>query len=141
MLPRARDTNSITKRSFLWYIRVQTISAMAVNFFSSVPKLRERRKKEIYGDRAFAVQNMLVLDNLKNCLDGTDEDTTKDNKAKAKLILTIDPSFFVHIKDATTKNNLWTKNLFDDTGYCQKIGLLRTMISIRLDSWDSMESM
>ncbi|KAG5875556.1 hypothetical protein JTB14_019505 [Gonioctena quinquepunctata] len=108
---------------------------MAVNFLSSVPKLKG------YSDWSFAVQNMLVLDDLKTCLDGSQTSETKDEKAKAKLILTIDPSLFVHVKDATSTKDLWTKlqKLFDDKGFCRKIGLLRALISIRLENCDSME--
>ncbi|KAG5897613.1 hypothetical protein JTB14_028881 [Gonioctena quinquepunctata] len=111
---------------------------MAVNFLSSVPKLKGR---ENYSDWSFAVQNMLVLDDLKTCLDGSETSETKDEKAKAKLILTIDPSLFVHVKDATSTKDLWTKlqKLFDDKGFCRKIGLLRALISIRLENCDSME--
>ena len=85
---------------------------------------------------------MLVLDDLKGCLDGSVTDADKVGKAKAKLILSIDPSLFVHVKDATTTKDLWTKlqKLFDDTGFCRKIGLLRALISIRLESCDSMEA-
>ncbi|KAG5863728.1 hypothetical protein JTB14_017929 [Gonioctena quinquepunctata] len=111
---------------------------MAVNFLSSVPKLKGR---ENYSDWSFAVQNMLVLDDLKTCLDGSETSETKDEQAKAKLILTIDPSLFVHVKDATSTKDLWTKlqKLFDDKGFCRKIGLLRALISIRLENCDSME--
>ncbi|KAG5893143.1 hypothetical protein JTB14_034162 [Gonioctena quinquepunctata] len=84
---------------------------------------------------------MLVLDDLKTCLDGSGTSKSKDGKAKAKLILTIDPTLFVHVKDATSTKDLWTKlqKLFDDRGFCRKIGLLRALISIRLENCDSME--
>ncbi|KAG5882789.1 hypothetical protein JTB14_023628 [Gonioctena quinquepunctata] len=111
---------------------------MAVNFLSSVPKLKG---PENYSDWSFAVHNMLVLDDLKTCLDGSETSETKDEKAKAKLILTVDPSLFVHVKDATSTKDLWTKlqKLFDDKGFCRKIGLLRALISIRLEKCDSLE--
>ncbi|KAG5864100.1 hypothetical protein JTB14_016257 [Gonioctena quinquepunctata] len=104
----------------------------------SVPKLKGR---ENYSDWSFAVQNMLVLDDLNTCLDGSETSETKDEKAKAKLILTIDPSLFVHVKEATSTKDLWTKlqKLIDDKGFCRKIGLLRALISIRLENCDSME--
>ncbi|KAG5874332.1 hypothetical protein JTB14_018886 [Gonioctena quinquepunctata] len=103
---------------------VQNISGlkMAVNFLSSVSELKRR---ENYSDWSFAVQNMLVLDDLKTCLDGSETSGTKNEKSKAKRILTIDPSLFVHVKDATSTKDLWTKlqKLSDDKGFCRKIGL------------------
>lgn len=125
----------------MFYV-VTTLVNMAVNLLSSVPKLKGR---ENYSNWAFAVKNMLVLDDLHGFLDGsaTDAaDTGKDGKAKAKLILTIDPSLYVHVKDAKKTKDLWTtlQKLFDDNGFCRKISLLRSLISIRLDSCDSMES-
>ena len=54
---------------------------MASNYLASVPKLREC---ENYSNWAFAIKNMLVLDNLSGFIEGT---TDKDKQAKAKLIL------------------------------------------------------
>lgn len=106
---------------------------------SSVPKLLGR---ENYDDWAFAVENFLVLDGLSKCIDGTETDEEKLAKAKAKLVLTLDTSLFVHIREAKTAKELWTmlKNLYDDKGFTRKIGLLRTLISLRLENSDSMES-
>lgn len=112
---------------------------MAVNLLQSVPKLKGR---ENYSDWSFAVSNMLVLDDLQGCINGSITDVVKDGKAKAKIILTIDTSLYVHIKDARTTVDVWTqlKRLFDDTGFSRRIGLLRALISIRLDDCESMES-
>lgn len=111
---------------------------MASNYLASVPKLKGR---ENYNDWAFAVENMLVLDGLSACIAGT-ESSDKDKQAKAKLILTIDASLYVHIKEVRTTKDLWTKlkSLFDDSGFTRRINLLRTLISTRLDDCDSMGS-
>lgn len=112
---------------------------MAVNYISNIQKLKGR---ENYDEWAFAAENFLVLDDLKGCLQGTETDVGKDAKAKAKLILTIDASLYVHIKDAKTSKELWDKlkSLFDDSGFARRISLLRTLISTRLDNCDSMSS-
>ncbi|KAG5866933.1 hypothetical protein JTB14_019780 [Gonioctena quinquepunctata] len=86
---------------------------MAVNFLSSVPKLKGR---ENYSDWSFAVQNMLVLDDLKTCLDGSETSKTKDEKAKAKIILTIDPSLFVHLTVDSIKTKLLDMEPAGNTG-------------------------
>lgn len=111
---------------------------MALNYISSVPKLVGRENYEWY----FVVENVFVLEGLSNCLSGSENDTVLIEKAKAKLILTIDPSLYVHVKDADTCKAARDKIkiLYEDTGVTRKIGLLRTLISLRLDNCDSMES-
>lgn len=111
---------------------------MASNsLLASVPKLKGR---ENYNEWAFAIENMLVLEGLSKCILAVDEDN--DAKAKARLVLTIDPSLYVHIKDATSAVNLWRKlkSMFDDSGFSRRITLLRNLISIRLENCDSMTS-
>lgn len=112
---------------------------MAVNYLTSVPKLLGR---DNYDEWSFAVENVFVLEGLDKCIEGTEEDSVLITKAKAKLVLTVDPSLFPHVKDAKTANEVWTKlkNLYDDSGFTRKIGLLRTLISARLENHDSMES-
>ena len=108
---------------------------MAANFIVNVPKLKGR---ENYGDWAFAVENFLVLEGLSKCI--TEVVAEEDAKTKAKLISTLDPTLYVHIKSASTTKELWSKlkALFDDSGYCRKISLLRSLISTRLENCDSM---
>nr|CAI5819445.1 unnamed protein product [Callosobruchus analis] len=112
---------------------------MAVNYLTSVPRLLGR---ENYDEWVFAVENVFVLEGLNKCIDGTEVDTTTIAKAKAKLVLTIDPSLYPHVKDAKTAQEIWIslKKLYDDNGFMRKIGLLHTLISARLDNHDNMES-
>ncbi len=112
---------------------------MAVNYMSAVPKLLGR---ENYEDWAFSVENVFILEGLSKCISGTETDADKVLKAKAKLVLTLDPSLFVHVKEAQTASEIWTtlKKLYDDTGFTRRIGLLRALISLRLENCDSMES-
>lgn len=116
---------------------------MTTNYIANIPKLKGR---ENYEDWCFAVQNVLVLENMASAIterlpaSPTTSQINEDAKAKAKLVLTIDPTLYVHIKHAATTYDLWNKlkNMFDDTGYTRKIGLLRKLINIRLDNCDSM---
>lgn len=111
---------------------------MAMNYISSVPKLIGR---ENYDTWCFAVENLLVLEGLQKAIEGTETDSVQVAKAKAKLVLTIDPSLYVHVKEAKTAVEIWTRlqSMYADTGFSRKIGLLRTLISLRLDGCTSME--
>lgn len=109
----------------------------ANNYVASVPKLLGR---ENYDEWAFAAESFLIIDNLKDCLDGVETDATKVSKARAKLILTLDSSLYVHVKDCQTAKDLWDrlKMLFDDRGFTRRISLLRHLISLRLENCNSM---
>jgi hypothetical protein len=118
--------------------------ASGSNYIVNVPKLKGR---ENYSEWCFAVENFLVLESMVKCIKPDPADTTpptpiEDAKTKAKLILTIDPSIYVHIRSVKTTKELWTtlKTLFDDSGFTRKISLLRNLISIRLENCTSMES-
>ncbi|VEN44023.1 unnamed protein product [Callosobruchus maculatus] len=96
---------------------------MAINYMPSVPKLLGR---DNYEEWAFAVENFFVLEGLLKCIDGTETDAGTIAKAKAKLVLTLDASLFVHVKQAATAKEIWEKlrPMYADTGFSRKIGLL-----------------
>ncbi|KAK9708215.1 Alcohol dehydrogenase transcription factor Myb/SANT-like [Popillia japonica] len=52
---------------------------------------------------AFAVENCLLLDGLNGCIkEETAEAADKIAQARAKLLLTIDPALFIHVKERKT---------------------------------------
>lgn len=110
----------------------------ASNYIASVPKLKGR---DNYDEWVFAAQNFLVLEGMTGSIKKPEE-SDADAKMKAKLILTIDPSLYVHIRDVKTTHDLWEKlrSLFDDSGFTRRISLLRNLISIRLENCSSMTS-
>lgn len=112
---------------------------MATSYMASVPKLLGR---DNYEDWCFAVENFLVLEGLQKCLDGTETDTVQVAKAKAKLILTLDASLYVHVKEAASAKEVWDtlQKLYANKGFTRKISLLRNLISLRLENCDSMEN-
>lgn len=82
---------------------------MASNYIVNVPKLRGR---ENYSKWCFAAENFLILEGMKHCvvpLSNKIKDTADDEKTKAKLIMTIDPSLYVHIKAVQSSKQLWEK--------------------------------
>lgn len=81
----------------------------------------------------------MILEGLEKCIKDiasaskTSDTSSDDVKAKAKLILTIDPSLYVHIKEAKSTRELWEKlkTMFDYSA-------LQSLISTRLENCDSM---
>lgn len=114
------------------------------SYLLSIPKLKGR---ENYSEWAFAVENFLVLEGMLKCikpdlLDPPTVEPADDEKSKAKMVLSIDPALYIHVKELKTSKELWDKlkGMFDDSGFTRRISLLRTLISIRLDNCVSMTS-
>ena len=114
----------------------------------SIDRLQGRQN---YATWKIAVRALLELDNLWDTIeykvkeDGVTPvntiDADKDKKAKSKIILTMDPVCFVHIQSATTARQVWCRlaEAFEDNGLTRRIGLLRKLISTKLESCNSME--
>lgn len=114
---------------------------MTSNYAVSVPKLKGR---ENYSEWAFAAENFLILEGTADYITKAvkPEEAAADAKTRAKLILTIDSSLYVHIKEVKSTKELWNtlKKMFDDSGFTRRISLLRTLISIRLEHCTTMTS-
>lgn len=113
---------------------------MAANYILNVPKLKGRENYEW----AYAAENFLILEGIDITKEEPDDKAVLSaidiKKAKAKLIMTIDSSLYVHIKTEKTVDAMWNKlkSLFDDSGFARKISLLRSLISVRLETSESM---
>lgn len=103
-----------------------------------VPKLKWCKN---CGDWAFASENFFVLEGMSDFIGRkvAADKKTKDEKAKTKLIVTIDPSLYAHIKSAQTAKKLWEK-LFDDSDSTRRLSLLRTLISIHLQNCEKLRN-
>lgn len=112
---------------------------MTTSYIANVSKLRGR---ENYVEWAFAAENYSILDGLEKCIKEEETDAGKVIQARAKLIVTIESSLFIHIKAAKNAKELWDKmkTLYDDAGYARRITLLRSSISARLENMNNMAS-
>ncbi|KAI5637067.1 gag-polypeptide of LTR copia-type domain-containing protein [Phthorimaea operculella] len=69
-------------------------------------------------------------------------DPKKNQKALAKICLSVGPSVLPQIRDATTPYKAW-KNLetaYQDKGLCRRLGLLRALFGMKLNQMESMEA-
>lgn len=82
---------------------------MSTNYLANIPKLKGR---ENYDDWCFAAENVLVLEGIADAIkaalpsSATPTQIADDLKAKAKPILTIDATLYVHIKQPRTTYDL-----------------------------------
>lgn len=117
---------------------------MSSGIISSIPKLKGREDYETW---KFSVRAYLELEGLWNIVSGTEteDDATKkaalDIKAKARLILLVEPINFSHIREEKTAQAVWDKlkGAFEDSGLMRRVGLLRMLVTTKLESCESIE--
>lgn len=97
--------------------------------------------RENYPTWKFAMRTYLEHEELWEAVEGTEKDAKKVNKARTKICLCVDPINYVHIQDCKDAKSVWEslENVFDDSGLTRRIGLLRLLISTRLENCDSVE--
>lgn len=108
------------------------------NLLSAIEKLQGR---ENYSTWRFAMSVFLEHEGLDKCIDGTETDVKKLSRARTSIILSIDKVNYIHVQEAKTAKAVWDtlKATFDDSGLARKVGLLRTLITTRLENCASME--
>lgn len=107
----------------------------------SIPPIEKLKGRENFDTWKFAVKSYLEHEELWGCVDGTETDSKKVTKAKSKIVLLIEPINYVHVQSATTAKEAWESlnRAFEDNGLTRRVGLLRTLITTRLDDSNSVE--
>jgi gag-polypeptide of LTR copia-type len=116
------------------------ISGLKMTSSDSMHKntIEKLRGSDNYQTWAFAVKSLLELNDLEKCIvpgstagSVAETDASKLKKAKAKIILSIESTLYVHIQNCTTAVEIWLKlkTMYEDTGLSRRIGLLRTLIN------------
>lgn len=113
---------------------------------STIEKLRG---SDNYQTWAFAIKSLLELNDLEKCITAApanlelaeESDMAKLKKAKAKLVLSIEVSLYVHVQNCSSALQIWIKlkTMYEDKGLSRRIGLLRTLITSSLDSSTNMD--
>lgn len=97
-----------------------------------------------YHTWSFAMRNVLALKGFEKCIvsgTGTETDAGKLRSSKAILSLGVQTSIYGHIQNCNSALEIWKtlKGLYEDNGLSRKIGLLRNLISTRLENSSSMQ--
>lgn len=112
---------------------------MAANQLTLIEKLSGR---ENYATWRFAMQTYLQHEELWDCIESnTETDPKRDTKARTKIILSVDPTNYVHIQEARTAKEVWDKlsSTFDDSGLTRRVGLLRDLCNTSLTECQNVE--
>jgi len=108
--------------------------------WSSITKLKGAVN---YRTWSVAIRAMLEVTGLhKYIIPGEESatDTEKAMKAKARLLLSVEESLYVHIEDKESASEIWKtlQDMFAGQGTTHKIGLIQNLINVRLENSESM---
>lgn len=109
---------------------------------TGLPSIEKLKGRENYDSWKFAVQAYLELEDLWTCVQSEGEaDLKKVARARAKIILLVDPVNFVHIQSTKTAKEAWDnlQKAFQDNGLTRRVGLLKKLITTRLENCSSVE--
>ncbi|KAJ8714218.1 hypothetical protein PYW08_007838 [Mythimna loreyi] len=101
--------------------------------------------RENFATWKFSVKTYLEHEDLWHCIEPkTDKpiDSSKDIKARSKLILLLDPQNYVHVQNCNTAKEVWDnlQRAFDDNGLTRRVGLLKDLVNTTLESSGNVES-
>ncbi|XP_071575062.1 uncharacterized protein [Temnothorax nylanderi] len=98
----------------------------------------ERLKgRENYQTWKVSMQAILEIEDLWGCVTGQQEyigNASKVSRAKARIIQSIDPMLYVHVRDLSTAKEVWEslQKAFEDSGLTRRVGLRKTMTTTKL---------
>lgn len=99
--------------------------------------------QENYSEWKFSMEAFLKLDDLWEAIDENTKvvDPKKDQKALSKIILAVEKVNYSHIKNSKTAREAWCaiQSAFEDSGLTRKVGLLRKLVTTKLDNCKTVE--
>ncbi|KAG6451043.1 hypothetical protein O3G_MSEX006910 [Manduca sexta] len=115
---------------------------MAVN--NHMVLIEKLTGRDNYATWQFAMKTYLQHEDLWDCVKPDSEqvlDEKRDIKARKKIILSVDPTNYVHIQEACTAKEVWDKlsSAFDDSGLTRRVGLLRDLCNTSLTGCQNVE--
>ncbi|XP_063370326.1 uncharacterized protein LOC134658603 [Cydia amplana] len=88
----------------------------------------------------FVMRNILIIDGLWKCVLGEDLDPTRDERALARICLSVASTCHQYVQNAKTSKEAWTNlvKVFEDSGLARKVLLLRKLHRIELSTFSTM---
>lgn len=124
---------------------------MSANNTRSDFSIEKLKGSENYHNWVFAMQNYIEMKKLADCLvpkDDANPDIPKEESAdklslaKSTIALSVEQDLYVHIRSCGSALAMWKvfQKLFEDRGLLRKIGLLKTLMSIKLENCENMQA-
>jgi len=108
---------------------------------TTLPIIEKLKGRENFNTWKFAMQIYLEHEDLWKCVEGTETDERKIIRARAKIVLSLDSVNYIHVQTTKTAQEAWNNlcKAFDDSGLTRRVGLLRALITTRLENCDSID--
>lgn len=111
-------------------------------------EIEKLRGSENYNDWTFAMQSYLEVKSLSKCIidtvnkegkSETETDTARLAQCKATIILNIDTKLYKYVRNLTSALEIWQclKKKFEDTGLCRRTAILQSLVSCKLENYNS----
>lgn len=93
-----------------------------------------------YTSWKFLMKMMLVLEGLWGCVDGTDTDEVRDQRALARICMSIQTSLHQYVRTAITAKEAWhiLNKIFEDKGLYRRVLLSRQLHRTEFSQFGSM---
>lgn len=95
-----------------------------------------------YWHWSFLMKAVLGAEGLRKTIIGEESDLNKVDRAYAILVMSIQTTSRIHIKSATNAKEVWDTcaEMFGDRSLQRRIHLVRTLASVKLNNYDSMDA-
>ncbi|KPJ13060.1 Copia protein [Papilio machaon] len=93
----------------------------------------------------FSMRMLLILENIWNCVESTSQsattDTQRDQRALARICLSVEPALYQYVRDAKTASEAWNNlaKVFEDRGLYRRVLLLRQLHHIEYKNYSNMQ--
>ncbi|XP_047998303.1 uncharacterized protein LOC125235761 [Leguminivora glycinivorella] len=89
----------------------------------------------------FCMRHALIMEGLWSAVEGTETDTTKIQRALARICLSVKPHCMQHLRTADTAKKAWSnlQQIFEDKGLYRRVVLLRQLHRASYTDYSSMQ--
>lgn len=110
---------------------------------SGTIQIEKLRGMEDYNNWKFHMKMLLMHEDLYECIESDNtKDVKKNQKALAKICLSVGPTALAHVRNAASPYQAWVslQKAYEDRGLCRRLGLLRSLFSMKLKDGQEMSS-
>lgn len=107
-----------------------------------MPNIEKLDGQSNYASWKFAIKMNLMLEGLWKLVgDSTRGNSDKDNRALAKICLSVKPTCYVHVCNAKSAKEAWDnlQRAFETKGMNRKFELQRHLFGVKISNFTSME--
>lgn len=109
------------------------------NHISNITSIEKLEGLTNYSTWKFAIKMLLTLEGLWQCVQGTHSDVNRDDRALARICLSLQPALYQYVRGCATAKEAWQKlaDCFEDKGLYRRVLLLRQLHRIDYSHYSS----